>query len=58
MVPGDVITAVNNQPITTPGSLTSITTQYHPNEIVKVQWVSQDGMQHVRRLQLGQGPAR
>ncbi len=58
LVPGDVITAVNNQPITTPGSLTSITTQYHPNEIVKVQWVSQDGMQHVRRMQLGQGPAR
>ncbi len=58
MVPGDVITAVNGQPITTPGSLTTTTTQYHPNEIVKVQWVSQDGMEHVRRMQLGQGPAR
>jgi S1-C subfamily serine protease len=58
MVPGDVITAVNGQPITTPGSLTSTTTKYHPNEIVKVQWVSQDGMEHVTRMQLGQGPAR
>jgi S1-C subfamily serine protease len=58
IVPGDVITAVNNQPVTTPGSLTTITTQYHPNEIVKVQWISQDGMEHVRSMRLGQGPAR
>jgi S1-C subfamily serine protease len=58
MVPGDVITAVNGQPITTPGSLTSITTKYHPNQIVSVQWVSLNGMEHIRRMQLGQGPAR
>jgi S1-C subfamily serine protease len=58
MVPGDVITAVNGQPITTPGSLTSTTTKYHPNQIVSVQWVSLDGMEHVRRMQLGPGPAR
>ena len=57
MVPGDVITAVNGQPITTPGSLTSITSKYHPNEIVSVLWVSQDGMEHSRRMRLGQGPA-
>jgi S1-C subfamily serine protease len=58
MVPGDVITAVNGQPITTPGSLTSTTTKYHPNQIVSVQWVSLNGMEHIRRMQLGQGPAR
>ncbi|HEX5301346.1 MAG TPA: trypsin-like peptidase domain-containing protein, partial [Streptosporangiaceae bacterium] len=34
MVPGDVITAVNGQPITTPDSLTGTTAKYHPNEIV------------------------
>ncbi len=58
MVPGDVITAVNGQPITTPDSLTTITSKYHPNEIVSVLWVSQDGMEHSTRMQLGQGPAR
>jgi S1-C subfamily serine protease len=58
MVPGDVITAVNGQPITTPGSLTSTTTKYHPNEIVSVLWVSLDGAEHSTRMQLGQGPAR
>jgi S1-C subfamily serine protease len=58
MVPGDVITAVNGQPITTPGSLTSTTTKYHPNDVVSVLWVSQDGIEHTTRMQLGQGPAR
>ena len=37
-------------PITTPGSLTTTTTKYHPNEIVKVQWVSQDGMQVIKDI--------
>jgi S1-C subfamily serine protease len=58
MVPGDVITAVNGQPITTPGSLTSTTTKYHPNDVVSVLWVSLDGIEHTTRMQLGQGPAR
>jgi S1-C subfamily serine protease len=58
MVPGDVITAVNGQPITTPGSLTSTTSTYHPNEIVSVLWVSLDGAEHSTRMLLGQGPAR
>ena len=58
MVPGDVITAVNGQPITTPGSLTTTTTQYHPNDVVSVLWVSLNGIEHTTRMQLGQGPAR
>jgi S1-C subfamily serine protease len=58
MVPGDVITSVNGQPITTPGSLTSVTARYHPGTIVTVQWVSLNGVQHTTRMLLGQGPAR
>jgi S1-C subfamily serine protease len=58
MVPGDVITAVNGQPITTPDSLTGTTAKYHQNDIVSVQWVSLDGIEHATRMQLGQGPAR
>ena len=58
MVPGDVITAVSRQPITTPGSLTTITATYHPSEMVSVQWVSRDGIEHSTRMQLGNGPAR
>ena len=40
MVPGDVITSVDGQPITTPNSLTGITAKYHPGDIVSVIWVS------------------
>ena len=58
MVPGDVITSVAGQPITTPDSLTSITARYHPNDIVSVIWVSLNGVEHTTRMMLGPGPAR
>jgi len=58
MVPGDVITAVNGQPITTPSSLTGTTSKYHQNDIVSVQWVSLNGSERITKMQLGQGPAR
>jgi S1-C subfamily serine protease len=58
MVPGDVITSVAGQPITTPNSLTGITARYHPNDIVSVIWVSLNGVEHTTRMMLGPGPAR
>ena len=58
MVPGDVITSVAGQPITTPNSLTGITAKYHPNDIVSVIWVSLNGVEHTTRMMLGPGPAR
>ena len=58
MVPGDVITSVAGQPITTPDSLTGITANYHPNDIVSVIWVSLNGVEHTTRMLLGAGPAR
>ena len=58
LVPGDVITSVNNQPVTTPGSLTAITGTTHPGEVVSVLWVTRDGVEHSRMMRLDQGPAR
>ena len=58
MVPGDVITSVAGQPITTPDSLTTITARYHPNDVVSVIWVSLDGVEHTTRMMLGAGPVR
>jgi S1-C subfamily serine protease len=58
VVPGDVITSVAGQPITTPDSLTTITARYHPNDIVSVIWVSLNGVEHTTRMMLGAGPAR
>jgi S1-C subfamily serine protease len=58
MVPGDVITSVDRQPVTTPGSLTTITGKYHPGDVVSVLWVSLNGIEHTTKMQLGEGPAR
>jgi S1-C subfamily serine protease len=58
MVPGDVITSVDRQPITTPGSLTTIAAKYHPGDVVSVLWVSRNGIEHTTKMQLGEGPAR
>jgi len=58
MVPGDVVTSVAGQAITTPDSLTALATKYHPGDIVTVTWVSLDGIQHTTRMMLGPGPAR
>ena len=58
MVPGDVITSVNGQPVTTPGSLTTITGKYHPGDVVSVLWVRQNGIERTTKMRLGEGPAR
>jgi len=58
MVPGDVITSVDGQPVTTPGSLTAITGTTHPGDVVSVLWVSRDGVEHTKKCRLDQGPAR
>ena len=56
LVPGDVITSVSGQPVTTPGSLTTITGQSHPGDVVSVLWVSLDGVEHTTRMRLDAGP--
>jgi S1-C subfamily serine protease len=58
LVPGDVITSVEGQAVTTPGSLTALTSKYHPGHVVSVGWQSTDGTQHTMRFMLGNGPAR
>jgi S1-C subfamily serine protease len=58
LAPGDVITSVNGQAVSTPGSLTTITSRYHPGDVVSVGWQSTNGARHVTRLMLGYGPAR
>jgi S1-C subfamily serine protease len=58
LVPGDVITSVDGQAVTTPGSLTILTSRYHPGEVVAVGWESTDGAGHTTQFVLGSGPAR
>jgi S1-C subfamily serine protease len=58
LIPGDVITAVNGEAVTTPGSLTSITAKYRPGQVVSVSWESTSGARHTSSFTLGSGPAR
>jgi S1-C subfamily serine protease len=58
LAPGDVITSVNGQAVSTPGSLTTITSRYHPGDVVSVGWQGTNGARHITRLMLGTGPAR
>jgi S1-C subfamily serine protease len=58
LAPGDVITSVDGQAVTTPGSLTVITAKYHPGDVVSVGWVDTHGHQHKVKITLGDGPAR
>jgi S1-C subfamily serine protease len=56
--PGDVIISVNGHAVTTPGSLTAITAQYHPRDVVSVAYQAINGSRHSVRILLGDGPAR
>jgi S1-C subfamily serine protease len=58
LVPGDVITSVDGQAVTTPGSLTTITSKYQPGDVVSITWQSTDGAEHTLQFKLGNGPAR
>ena len=58
LVPGDVITSVDGLAVTTPGSLTTITSKYHPRAVVSITWQGVDGAEHTLQFMLGNGPAR
>ena len=55
---GDVITSVDGHPVTTPGSLTGITAEYHAGAVVSVGWEGIGGGKHTSSIKLGSGPAR
>jgi len=55
---GDVITAVNGQAVTSPGSLTTIMAKYHGGDKVSVSYVSTSGAKQNVSLTLGTGPAK
>jgi S1-C subfamily serine protease len=58
LAPGDAITSINGQAVTTPGSLSAITARYHQGAVVSVGWVSVNGTRHTTSVRLGSGPAR
>ena len=55
---GDVITAVNGQAVTSPGSLTTIMSKYHGGDKVTVSYVATSGGKQTASLTLGTSPAK
>ncbi|HYZ54615.1 MAG TPA: trypsin-like peptidase domain-containing protein [Streptosporangiaceae bacterium] len=55
---GDVITTVNGQAITTPGSLTMTMSKFRPGTQVRIGWVNTSGQQKAGTMTLGAAPAR
>ena len=45
------------EPLTTPGSLTAMTAEYHPGDVVTIDWVGVNGAKHASSITLGSGPA-
>jgi len=58
LAPGDVITSVDGQPVTTPSSLTQATQHLHPADSTTLSWTGVDGAQHTKSVLMGYGPAR
>jgi len=55
---GDVITAVNGQAVTTPGSLTTIMSKFHSGDKVTVNYETTSGAKQTTSLTLGTSPAK
>jgi S1-C subfamily serine protease len=58
LAPGDVITSVNGQPVSTPDSLRNAMATYHPGTRVSVGWVDTSGGKHTTPMTLTTGPVR
>ncbi len=58
IVSGDVITTVNGQAITTPGSLTALMSGSRPGSKVTLSWETPDGQQRKATLALTAAPAK
>ncbi len=55
---GDVITAVDGQAVTTPGSLTAMMSGFRPGTKVTLSWETVSGNHKRGTLTLGAAPAR
>jgi S1-C subfamily serine protease len=58
LTPGDVITSVNGQPISTPDSLRNAMATYHPGTRISIGWVDTRGGKHTTPMTLTTGPVR
>jgi S1-C subfamily serine protease len=53
---GGIIVSVNNQPVDSPATLTSLLLRHQPGETVAVGWISPSGERITTNIQLAEGP--
>jgi S1-C subfamily serine protease len=55
---GDVVTAINGRAVTTPSTLTTVLSSYHPGNKIMVSYTDLGGHKHTSALTLTSGPAK
>jgi S1-C subfamily serine protease len=58
LAPGDVITGVNGQAVTSASSLSTIMSRYRAGSTVSLAWVDTKGQHHTASITLAAGPAK
>jgi S1-C subfamily serine protease len=56
LAPGDVITSIGGQAVTSAMSVRSVMDAYHPGDTASLHWVDQDGQAHTATVVLAAGP--
>ena len=57
VAPGDVITAIDGNPVNSANALTDILDQHHPGDTVTLTWIDGSGASRSAPVALGSGPA-
>ncbi len=57
LAPGDTITAIDGQAVTSSSDLSTVVKSYHPGDSVTVRWTSPGGATHSATVVLTRGPA-
>ncbi|HTZ09876.1 MAG TPA: trypsin-like peptidase domain-containing protein [Acidimicrobiales bacterium] len=58
LVPGDTITSLGGQTVSSPTSLRSLMSRHHPGDKVQIGWVDESGASHTATITLVSGPAQ
>jgi len=54
--PGDIITSIDNSPVTTANALTDILDQRYPGDVVELAWIDGAGVDRAAKITLAPGP--
>ncbi|OWL92743.1 serine protease, partial [Mycolicibacterium peregrinum] len=56
LIPGDVLTTIDNTPLDSARALTLVLDRHYPGDVVGLTWLDQGGQQHTGKATLAAGP--